>query len=754
MRDHRKSKFKLDKKWREWATDGLIVTLVLGFFSAGALLVFISTLDLPDLSAFEQRRILQSTKIYDRTGEVVLYDLNQDVKRTAVPYERISHHIKNATVAIEDDTFFQHHGVRPLSILRAMIYNVQGGDLRGQGGSTITQQVIKNALLSPEKAYIRKLKEVILALRLEQVMTKEEILHTYLNESPSGGTIYGVEEASRAFFNKSAADVTLAEAAYLAALPQRPTYFSPYGNHRDGLDQRQKRVLEQMEKLDFISEEEYQAAIAEEVKFSASANTGIRAPHFVMYIREKLVERYGEEDLATKGLKVITTLDYELQEEAEKIIKEYALQNETKYNASNAGMVAMDPKTGDILVMVGSRDYFDEAVDGNYNITLADRQPGSSIKPFIYAKAFEKGYTPATTLFDVRTQFSTACSPDNFTSDDGCYSPQNYDNAFRGPVSMRNALAQSLNIPAVKTLYLAGIPDSIKLARDAGLSTLTDWRRYGLTLVLGGGEVRLIDMVGAYSVLANEGVKKPTRDILRIEDMQGNVLEKVEDEVPEGSRVMDRDAALQISDILSDNVARTPLYGANSQLHFGDRDVAAKTGTTNDKRDAWIFGYTPNLVVGAWAGNNDNRSMNEISGLIISPLWRAFMDKALAKVENESFAEPAAIPSDIKPVLRSNGYFVDTTSLLSELDGDTDAEGLLNAIYQNTHSILHYVNKDDPRGPYPNNPASDGQYNLWEYGVSVWKGGQFSNMVGSSTESIEDNNDRDEEGEPVGTRQN
>src|SRR3989344_6081708 len=711
MRDHRKSKFKLDKKWREWATDGLIVTLVLGFFRAGPLLVFISPLDLPDLSAFEQRRILQSTKIYDRTGEVVLYDLNQDVKRTAEPYERISHHIKNATVAIEDDTFFQHHGVRPLSILRAMIYNVQGGDLRGQGGSTITQQVIKNALLSPEKAYIRKLKEVILALRLEQVMTKEEILHTYLNESP-------------------------------------------YGNHRDGLDQRQKRVLEQMEKLDFISEEEYQAAIAEEVKFSASANTGIRAPHFVMYIREKLVERYGEEDLATKGLKVITTLDYELQEEAEKIIKEYALQNETKYNASNAGMVAMDPKTGDILVMVGSRDYFDEAVDGNYNITLADRQPGSSIKPFIYAKAFEKGYTPATTLFDVRTQFSTACSPDNFTSDDGCYSPQNYDNAFRGPVSMRNALAQSLNIPAVKTLYLAGIPDSIKLARDAGLSTLTDWRRYGLTLVLGGGEVRLIDMVGAYSVLANEGVKKPTRDILRIEDMQGNVLEKVEDEEPEGSRVMDRDAARQISDILSDNVARTPLYGANSQLHFGDRDVAAKTGTTNDKRDAWIFGYTPNLVVGAWAGNNDNRSMNEISGLIISPLWRAFMDKALAKVENEIFAEPAAIPSDIKPVLRSNGYFVDTTSLLSELDGDTDAEGLLNAIYQNTHSILHYVNKDDTRGPYPNNPASDGQYNLWEYGVSVWKGGQFSNMVGSSTESIEDNNDRDEEGEPVGTRQN
>ncbi|OGG85580.1 hypothetical protein A2392_02285 [Candidatus Kaiserbacteria bacterium RIFOXYB1_FULL_46_14] len=749
MRDRR----KFNKKWRGWAIDGLIVTLVIGFFSAGALLVFISTLDLPDLSAFEQRRILQSTKIYDRTGEVVLYDLNQDVKRTAIPYERISHYIKNATVAIEDDTFFQHHGIRPLSILRAMIYNVQGGNLRGQGGSTITQQVIKNALLSPEKAYVRKLKEVILALRLEQVMTKEEILHTYLNESPYGGTIYGVEEASRAFFNKSATDVTLAEAAYLAALPQRPTYFSPYGNHRDALDQRQKRVLAEMRKLDFISEEEYQTAIAEKVEFSASANTGIRAPHFVMYVREQLVERYGEEDLSTKGLKVITTLDYELQEEAEKIIKEYALANEKKFNASNAGMVAMDPKTGDILTMVGSRDYFDKAVDGNYNITLAMRQPGSSIKPFIYAKAFEEGYTPATTLFDVQTQFSTTCSPDNFTSDDGCYSPQNYDNRFRGPVSMRNALAQSLNIPAVKTLYLAGIQDAIKLARDAGLSTLTDWRRYGLTLVLGGGEVKLIDMVGAYSVLANEGVKKPTRSILRIEDIQGNVLEKVEDEAPEGSRIMDREAALQVSDVLSDNVARTPLYGASSLLYFGDRDVAAKTGTTNDKRDAWIFGYTPNLVVGAWAGNNDNRSMTEISGLIVSPLWRAFMDKALAKVDNESFAEPAAIPNDIKPVLRSNGYFVDTTSLLSELGGNTDSTELLQAIYQNTHSILHYVNKDDPRGPYPTNPASDPQYNLWEYGVGVWKSTQFGNLVGAAAEN---NNQTDppQEGEPVGNRQN
>lgn len=738
----RQTKKKIFKTIRGWMADGLIVALVLGFIAAGGLLIFISTLNIPDLSAFEQRRVLQSTKIYDRTGEIVLYDLNQDVKRTVVPYENISHYIKNATVAIEDDTFFQHMGIRPLRIVKAVIDNIMTGDLLGgQGGSTITQQVIKNALLERDKKLTRKFKEWILAIRLEQVLTKEEILWHYLNESPYGGTIYGVEEASRAFFGKSAADVTLAEAAYLAALPQAPTYYSPYGNNRGALDERKNRVLDQMLKLGFITQEEYDAAKAENVNFIADANTGIRAPHFVMYIREQLAERYGEDELATRGLKVITTLDYSLQEEAEKIVKEYALKNEEQFNASNAALVAIDPKTGDILTMVGSRDYFDESIDGNYNIALADRQPGSSIKPFIYAKAFEKGYTPATTLFDVPTQFSTACEPNNFTSQDGCYAPQNYDNAFRGPVSMRNALAQSLNIPAVKTLYLAGMQDSIKLAHDAGLSTLTDWRRYGLTLVLGGGEVKLIDMTSAYSVLANEGVKKDTRSILRIEEADGTVLEEAEED-PEGHRVIDREAALEVSDILSDNVARTPLYGANSQLYFGGRDVAAKTGTTNDRRDAWIFGYTPSIVVGAWAGNNDNESMNEISGLIISPLWRAYMDVALAKLPEEPFPEPAPIPDDIKPVLRSNGYVVDAASLIGNLSNNTDVSDLLAMMYDSTHSILHFVDKDNPRGPYPNNPDRDPQYRLWEYGVSAWKNSQFGQLletaaaIATSTEEI------------------
>jgi penicillin-binding protein 1C len=739
---------KRGKQMKEWLVDGLVVTVVLGFIGSGALLLFVSTLNIPDLSAFEQRRVLQSTKIYDRTGEIVLYDLNQDVKRTVVPYEEISRHVKNAAVAIEDDTFFTHWGIRPLRIVKAVFDNLATGDLLGgQGGSTITQQVIKNALLERDKKLSRKFKEWILAIRLEQVLTKEEILWHYLNESPYGGTIYGVEEASRAFFAKSAADVTLAEAAYLAALPQRPTYFSPHGNNRDALEARKNQVLDRMLDLGFVTKEEYDAAKAETVAFVSDPNTGIRAPHFVMYVWEQLAERYGEDELATRGLKVVTTIDYELQAEAEKIVLEYALKNETQFNASNAALVAMDPKTGDIITMVGSRDYFDEEIDGNYNIALANRQPGSSIKPFIYAKAFEKGYTPATTLFDVQTQFSTTCSPNNFTSEGGCYSPQNYDNRFRGPVSMRGALAQSLNIPSVKTLYLAGMQESIKLARDAGLSTLTDWRRYGLTLVLGGGEVTLLDMTGGYSVFANEGVKKPTRSILRIEDTVGNVLEEVDEEEPEGERVMDRDAALQISDILSDNVARTPLYGANSLLYFSDgKDVAAKTGTTNDRRDAWIFGYTPNLVVGAWAGNNDNESMNEISGLIISPLWRAFMDVALKDRPDESFATPSPIPDDIKPVLRSNGYFVDSASLVGNLNNNPDADSILEALYEGTHTILHYVNKDDPRGPYPTNPGSDSQYYLWEYGVTAWKNGQFFSILGGNSDDLDDeDNDEDDQ---------
>lgn len=723
----------LKKHWKELATDGLIGLVAFGLVLSGLIFVWVSTLDIPDLSAFEQRRVLQSTKIYDRTGEVLLYDFHQDVRRTVVPFEDISRHIKNATIAIEDDTFYEHGGVRPLAIVRSMITNTltNGNPFSGGGGSTITQQVIKNALLQQEKTLVRKVKEAILAVRLEQVLTKDEILGHYLNESPYGGTIYGVEEASLAFFGKRASDVTLAEAAYLAALPQAPTYYSPYGTHTEDLEKRKNLVLERMLKNDFITEEEYEAARAETVDFGLEPASGIKAPHFVFYIREYLAEKYGEESLAERGFKVTTTLDYELQAEAEKIVNKYALTNEQTFNAENAAMVATDPKNGELLVMVGSRDYFDENIEGSYNVALAERQPGSSFKPFVYAEAFTKGYTPETVVFDLKTQFSTACPKDNFTSEGDCYSPDNYDHNFRGPVTLRNALAQSLNIPAVKVLYLADIRDSIKRARDMGITTLTNANAYGLTLVLGGGEVRLVDMVNAYSVFANEGVKHEPISILKIEDNRGNVLEEASPANERESRVLDRNAALQVSDILSDNVARTPLYGANSPLNFGDRDVAAKTGTTNDNKDAWILGYTPNIAVGAWAGNNTPTSMNQISGLIVTPMWREFMDFALAKRDTEYFAEPTASTAT-KPVL--NGVWFGGNSGNSEIDlGDLDIESSLGG----AHSILHYVDKNDPTGPYPTRPERDSQYELWEYPVQLWSGSLLGAVNGAATTGSE-----------------
>lgn len=721
--------------------DTLIVSFVGFLLTVGGVFIWIATLEIPDLSAFEERRILQSTKIYDRTGEVLLYDLHQDVKRTIVPFEDISYHIKNATVAIEDDQFYSHPGIDLRAIVRAAIKNLTAGDLLGgQGGSTITQQVIKNSILENEKRLTRKIKEAILSIKLERILTKEEILNHYLNESPYGGTIYGVEEAAQSFFGKSAADVTLLEAAYLAALPQAPTRLSPYGNNRNLLDTRAKRVLERMLINGFISQEEYDEAVATEVEFQTQAVTGIRAPHFVMYVKEQLVETYGEEALLNKGFRVITTLDWELQEEAERIVAEKVAINEEKYNASNAGLVATDPKTGDVLVMVGSRDYFDEEIDGNFNITLAPRQPGSSIKPMVYASAFRDGYTPETVVYDVKTQFSTACEPSELTSTPPCYSPNNYNGKFLGPVSLRNALPQSLNIPAVKALYLTGLKDAIKLATDMGITTLDDPDRLGLTLVLGGGEVKLLEHTGAYGVFANEGVKADRRSILRVEDARGNTLSETD---VQSNRVLERDVALVISDILSDNEARAPLWGYNSLVHFPNRDVAVKSGSTNNLRDAWVMGYTPNLVVGTWVGNNNNDTMGGgLSGLITTPMWRAFMDVALTKIEAEDFPQPPSTDVNIKPILR--GEVVDTSLLIENIQSGSSTLDL-SGVTASMHSILHYVSKENPRGPYPSNPNVDGQYKNWEYAVQKWKQTQYSSLFDTSDEAEDDENGNIEE---------
>ena len=598
---------------------------------------------------------------------------------------------------------------------------------KGQGGSTITQQVVKQTLLTTDKTITRKLKEWFLAIKLDESLPKDDILNMYLNTIPYGGNLYGIEEASRAYFGVSASDVDLAQAAYLASLPQAPTYYSPYGNHRDALDARKNLVLQKMLENGFISQDEYTQATQEVVSFLPAADRGIKAPHFTLYVKELLEKKYGKGEVARGGLNVITTLDVDLEQKAEEIVKKYALENEKNFNASNAAMVAVDPKTGAVRVMVGSRDYFDPNIQGNFNVALAHRQPGSSFKPFVYSEAFIKGYTPDTVVFDTKTEFSTECRPDGtpLYPTANCYNPVNYDDRFRGPITMKDALAQSLNIPAIKTLYLAGLKDSLALAERMGINGLGSIDQYGLTLVLGGGEVSLYDMTGAYAVFADQGVKNVPYVIQKVTDANGNVLEE---HTPDPTTVLPKDIANTISDILSDDKAREPEYGLHSPLYLEGYDVAAKTGTTNDYRDAWILGYTPNLAVGAWAGNNDNSPMvKKIAGYVVAPMWHEFMQYALTKVEKESFDKPFYNYTEdlsLSPILRGEwqggiSYLIDTVSgkLATQY---TPPETTTEREAGGVHSILYWLNKDNPRGGRPADPAVDPQFSHWEYSVEKW----------------------------------
>ncbi len=751
---HEKIK-ELRRFWRHNKRKVTFWTLVGGFIFLGVIALWISTFKMPDLGSFDTRKVSQSTKIYDRTGKILLYDVHVNTKRTTVAFENISADIKNATVAIEDAEFYQHGGIKISSIIRSVFANILSGSF-SQGGSTITQQVIKNSLLTTEKTISRKLKEWVLSVELEKIMSKEQILSIYLNENPYGGSIYGVEEATEAFFGKKAFDISLAEAAYIAAIPKAPTYYSPYGQHRDELDKRQKLVLSKMLENKFITQEKYDAAVKEKVEFLPQEKYGIRAPHFVEFIKQYLVDKYGEQAVQQNGYKVITTLDYDLEQKAEEIVKKYALSNEKSFNAKNAAAVGIDPKTGQILMMVGSRDYFDKDIEGNFNVTLAHRQPGSTFKPFVYATAFNKGYTPDTVLFDVKTEFQTTCTPEGkpknpnvvIDATNDCYMPENYDGVYLGPISLRNALAQSRNIPAIKTLYLAGIADSIETARTMGITSLGKPDMYGLTLVLGGGEVSPLEITSAYGTFANSGVRNPYTGILSIEDMNGN---KIEEFSPRPQQALDQNTALTISDILSDNVAKIPAYGLGSPLFFPGRQVADKTGTTNDFKDAWTIGYTPEIAIGAWAGNNDNTPMEKkVAGLIVAPMWHEIMATALASTTGETFGKPRAIDPTIKPVLRgiwqgNETYTIDTFSgkLATDL---TPPETKKEIAIPNVHSILYWVDKNDPLGPAPINPANDYQFDSWEYGVQQWL---LSNPQASSTKPAEYDNLHTEQNKPV-----
>jgi penicillin-binding protein 1C len=705
-----------------------IILLCAGIFilAAGVIIVLLSSLKIPDFHSFKDRKVVNSTQIYDRTGKILLYDIHQDIKRTNILFEQMSLNIKNATVAIEDSEFYNHGGVRVTSTIRALFSNLFHIGIGG-GGSTITQQLVKNTLLTQNKSYIRKIKEWVLAIKIDNSMPKEKILEAYLNEVPYGGNVYGIEAASKTYFNKEAVGLTLAEAAYLASIPQSPTTLSPYGKNKDKLETRKNLILGRMLELKFITQEEYNKAKNEIVTFVPPATMGIRAPHFVFFIKDYLEQKYGAEMVGSGGLKVTTTLDVDLEAKAEQFVKDGALQNEKNWNGKNAGLVAIDPKTGQILTMVGSRDYFDKTIDGNFNIATANRQPGSSFKPFIYATAFNKGFTPDTVLFDLLTEFQTTCDaygkalPRHDQKD--CYMPDDYDGKYRGPMALRDALAQSINIPAVKLFYLAGLPDSLQTAENMGISTLGDIGQYGLTLVIGGGEVSLLDMASAYGVFANDGMRNPYTGILKIEDTSGKVLEEFR---PKPQEVLPKNTALTISDILSDEKARMPTFGSRSVLFVPGKNVAVKTGTTNNNKDAWTIGYTPSIVVGVWAGNNDNVPMKKGGAAVAGPIWNKFMTEVLKNLPSESFEKPnlETDPIKVKPALRgfwqgNENFFIDKISGKLATP-NTPEETLQEKVVTNVHSILYWVDRNDILGPSPLTPADNSQFNHWEIPVQNW----------------------------------
>jgi len=698
------------------------------FLMISIVIIWFSSLQIPDFHSFENRKVVNSTKIYDRTGKILLYNIHQESKRTDITSDKMGVNIKNATVAIEDSEFYNHSGIRITSTVRAILSNVFGFGIGG-GGSTITQQLVKNTLLRSEQGYARytrKIKEWVLALKIDNSMPKEKILEYYLNEAPYGGTIYGIEEASKTYFDKEPIELSLTEAAYLAAIPQSPTTLSPYGKNKDKLEARKNLVLSRMLLLNFIKQEDYDKAKKEVATFAPLVTAGIKAPHFVFFIRDYLEEKYGRE-VMDQGLKVITTLDYDLQTKGEQIAKEGALKNETDWNGKNASLVAIDPKTGQILTMVGSRDYFDKEMEGNFNVATAQRQPGSSFKPFIYATAFNKGFTPDTVLFDLPTEFQATCDAYGKAlpgrNQENCYMPDNYDDKFRGLMSLRDALAQSINIIAVKLFYLAGLPSSLKTAEDMGISTLNGTERYGLTLVIGGGEVSLLDMTSAYGVFANDGVRNPYTGILEVQDSTGKILEQYQQKPQE---VLPKNTALTISDVLSDEKARVPTFGAHSVLYVPGKDVAVKTGTTNSNRDAWTIGYTPSIAVGVWAGNNDNMPMKKGGAAVAGPIWNKFINEALKILPDEKFEKPNldADPKIIKPALRGSwqgneNFFIDKIS--GKLAGpNTPQETTEERILTNVHSILYWVDKNNVLGPPLPSPADDSQFNRWEIPVQNW----------------------------------
>lgn len=670
-----------------WLLVGTGATFVIAF-------IYFSP-QIPNPESIINRRITESTKIFDRTGKTLLYEVHGQEKRTIIPDDQIPELVKQAVIAAEDANFYKHRGIDLKGIIRAGLVNIKKKGLK-QGGSTITQQLVRNSLLDREKTFARKFKEIILSLQIEYRFDKNKILWMYLNQISFGSNLFGIESASQGFFGKPTKELSLNEAATLAGLIKAPSFYSPYGSNKERLIERKNKILEKMKELGFISKEQLEKSRSEELRFKTQ-DKGILAPHFVIMVREYLVSKYGEEFVQNSGLRVYTTLDWDLQKKAEEIIAKSAEKNEKLFRAKNAALVAIDPKTGQILALVGSRDYFDERIDGNFNVATALRQPGSAFKPIAYSVAIDKGLTDKTILFDVKTEFNPYCSPDGFQEKDiygqDCYHPQNSDGKFRGPVTLRQALGSSLNVPSVKVLYLAGIEETIKRAKELGINSLDEPSRFGLSLILGGGEVKLLELTGAYGAFANDGIFNPPNFILKIESSDGKIIDEFKENP---KRVVPEQTARIINDILSDNTARILTFGLSSPLNFSDRQVAVKTGTTQKFRDAWTIGYTPSMAIGVWVGNNDNTEMTREGGGVSAgaPIWHEVMKYALSNKENEEFIKPE--PVYIDKIMLNGNY-------LNE-NGEV-------------HTILHYIQKENIRGQVPLNPEIDPQYKNWEWAV-------------------------------------
>ena len=696
---------------------------------------------LPDPNAWQDRKVIQSTKIYDRENKTLLYEIHGEEKRTIIAYSNIPQIVKNATIVAEDAEFYNHSGINFRGILRAILADIRDKKII-EGGSSITQQLIKNAYLSPERTISRKIKELILAITLEKKYSKDEILNFYLNQIPYGSNSYGIEAAAQTYFNKSAKELNTTEAVYLAALPKAPSYYSPYGSRGSELKARANYILGRLYDLKYISKKDYDQAKETTADF-VDQKSNIIAPHFVMFIREYLNEKYGEDFVEKSGLKVTTTLDLNLQNIAERVVKEGAQKNEI-YNAKNAALAAINPETGEILAMVGSKDYFGKSepdgcepgknceFDPNVNIAISLRQPGSAFKPFVYATAITNGYTPQTVIWDIPTEFNPLCSWNGAAlsgvDQETCYKPKNYDGRFRGPVTLKQALANSLNVPSVKVLYLAGINNSINLAENIGITTLKDRSRYGLSLVLGAAEVKLLDMVSAFGVFSQDGIKKEPVGIIKVEDGNGRVLEEYREQ---NQRVIDEQAAREINDILSDNNARAPMFGLYSPLSLGDVPAAAKTGTTQDPndetkaRDAWIIGYTPSLVAGVWVGNNNNAPIEKGGAGVAAagPIWNNFMTAALKDKPIKTFKKPDPIISE-KPILNGQ-YQISVKLKINKNNGllateKTPPELIEEKSFTEIHEILWWLDKNNPQGPAPENPESDSQFKNWELSLQNW----------------------------------